>query len=208
MKQKVSGWSDWLGFCAPLVINCILLSGRRARVMAFQEPRGVKVALVSWFSFLSVFFLCTLPPANGPGLVYGRLLSDRAVSCITWSDSSWCSAAPVASSERPSSFWGSGLRWWPRRTPSSGPSASVLNIPRSNRPQSDETREDSKHISDGLHITLLYGIVEKLRVKTTGVSSQSMHWQRQQRISLAWDLEKGFWGSFYRIWGGSTWVHF
>lgn len=49
--------------------------GRRARVMAFQEPRSLKVALVSWFSFLS-FFLCTLLPANSPGLVYGRLLSD------------------------------------------------------------------------------------------------------------------------------------
>lgn len=163
--------------------------GRRARVMAFQEPRSLKVALVSWFSFLSFFVHFVACQQSRFGLWSSAEWS--GVSCITWSDSSWCSAVPVSSSEHPSFFWESGLRWWPRRTPSSGPSASVLNIPRSNTPQSDETREDSKHISDELYIRLLYCVVNrcpsfwKLRVKATGVSLQSMQRQRRQWISLA-----------------------
>lgn len=79
MKQKV--------FLAMKRLTWVLCSfgsklhpcvGQQQRVMAFQEPCSLKVALVLSFSVLSVvhFFFCLSSSAYSPRLVYGWLLND------------------------------------------------------------------------------------------------------------------------------------
>lgn len=73
--KKVFWRRDWLGFCAPLVVNWSSTRvGQQERVMAFQEPCSLKVALV--FVLFSPPFLSF---AYSPGLVYGWLLNDLQV---------------------------------------------------------------------------------------------------------------------------------
>lgn len=134
--KKVFWRRDWLGFCAPLVVNWSSTRVRQQeRVMAFQEPCSLKVAL-DFCPFQSSLLVFCLQSRFGLWLVAEWSAGLR----ITWSDSSWCSGVPVFSSERLSFSWEPRLRWWPRRTPSSGPSGSKLNIPHSNMHRSDEKK--------------------------------------------------------------------
>lgn len=74
---------DGLGFCAPLVVNCILKCWTAGET--YGLPRALQLKISSGFVLLSLLFcLCSavcafffcLSLAVSPGLVYGLLLND------------------------------------------------------------------------------------------------------------------------------------
>lgn len=79
---KKSFWRrDWLGFCAPLVVNCILNLCWTAGE-SYGLSRALQLKSSSCFVLFSplfcAFFFC-LSFAFSPGLVYGWLLNDLRV---------------------------------------------------------------------------------------------------------------------------------